>query len=134
MTGQPRGEQRPNAKLTATAVRAARRDPRSSATIAAERGVSGDLITKVKRGKRWDHVPMEDCNVLPTRFRFPDPSPTQLAMLRLAATGLTYKQIADRVGVRPGTVATQMRRAARKLSVRDRHAAVRTAREKGLLP
>lgn len=53
---QPRGESHPHAKLTASAVRAIRKDPRNNIEVAAEYGVHNSLISMVRLRKIWDHV------------------------------------------------------------------------------
>jgi hypothetical protein len=51
-----RGERQSNAKLTAARIIAIRSDTRLQSVIAAEAGVSFQLICDIKRGKRWKHL------------------------------------------------------------------------------
>jgi hypothetical protein len=51
-----RGEKRPLAKLTDQQVRAIRADVRMLKDIAADYGVSFQLISGIRNGKRWTHV------------------------------------------------------------------------------
>lgn len=130
---QPRGERRHNTKLTAAQVHAIREDPRSGRAIAQEVGVSTDLIVRIKRGERWQHVPVAGAVVPLTRRRHNEPSPRQLRVLRGIAAGMTNPQIAADLGVSVGTVATQSRRLFRKLGARSRAHAVRLGLECGVL-
>lgn len=121
----PRGELRPNAKLSAAQVNAIRADPRSGHAIARDYGTSADLIVKIKRGERWAHVPVTGPVALPTRFRFDAPSPRQMQVLDGLARGLTLAEISVEIGITKANARIQQQRLFRKLDVRNRaHAAV----------
>ncbi len=57
----------------------------------------------------------------------------EVEVLRLIATGLLYKEVADKLGISTHTVHTFLKRVYAKLHVNNRRAAVRVAREVGLV-
>lgn len=57
----------------------------------------------------------------------------QRSVLVLVATGASYPEVADQLGLRPSTVKTYMRDILARLGVHSRHAAVVEARRRGLI-
>lgn len=51
-----KGEDHPNAKLTPSAVRMIRSDPRGHVVVARAMNVSRSLVQKIRQGKAWSHV------------------------------------------------------------------------------
>jgi len=59
-------------------------------------------------------------------------TPREVDVLRLLATGCTYSQAAERLGISPHTVVTHIKNAYRKLDVHSAAAAVMRVMELGL--
>jgi hypothetical protein len=55
-----RGEAQGNAKLTSADVYAIRSDPRTQCEIAADYGVGQAQVSRIKRRKKWAHLPEEE--------------------------------------------------------------------------
>ncbi len=53
---RPRGEDKPQAKLTEADVRAIRRDTRSTTVLGREYGVSAETVRQIKHRRKWAHV------------------------------------------------------------------------------
>jgi len=60
-------------------------------------------------------------------------TPRETDVVRLLASGCTYEQIADRLGVSPHTVVAHIKNAYRKLDVHNGRAAVMRALQLGLV-
>ena len=60
-------------------------------------------------------------------------TPREVDVLRLLATGCTYSQAAERLGISPHTVVTHIKNAYRKLDVHNGRAAVMRALQLGLV-
>ncbi len=90
------GEDHGNAKLNNDAVRSIRRDHRTAAAIARDYGVAASLITAIKAGRIWAHVPIEDGVGRPWDRRFG----AVLRALRRAAR-LSPAQLARAVRMTP---------------------------------
>jgi DNA-binding NarL/FixJ family response regulator len=58
----------------------------------------------------------------------------ELEVLRLAAEGLTNRELAERLFISPKTASVHMSNLMRKLGVSDRRAAVAVARREGIVP
>lgn len=56
VNNQPKGEAKPNAKVTPEIVRAIRSDPRRQVDIAAHYGISQAVVSKIKLQQTWRHV------------------------------------------------------------------------------
>ena len=52
----PKGESKPNAKLTEHDVRSIRADPRTIAAVAETYGISGAVVHRIKTLRSWRHV------------------------------------------------------------------------------
>jgi DNA-binding NarL/FixJ family response regulator len=62
-----------------------------------------------------------------------DLTPRELELVRLAASGLRNKELADRLGISEGTVKMHLHNVYRKLKLENRVALANYARQKGLL-
>lgn len=77
---------------------------------------------------RFEQVPEADAATLVDPLR-----PRELDVARLVAQGLTNPQIAERLGIRPRTVATHLENAYRRLGIGSRAELARHLSEAGLI-
>jgi DNA-binding CsgD family transcriptional regulator len=80
---------------------------------------------------RLEQVTGSDCELLGSRNRL---TPREVAVLRLASTGVQFREIAQWLGLGQETVRTHLKKAQAKLGVRNRTAAVAEALRQHLIP
>lgn len=77
---------------------------------------------------------LDDLDPTPADATAPRLTPREIDVLAQVATGASYAQVGERLGIAPQTVKSSMRDLIARLEVHSRHEAVVAARRLGLLP